>query len=266
MHTTLAPAPARGTNTITLTVGLLPITLSTFTGTEETRVKRSEFFKGDPNISVGRSPVRKDTGEVISNDDVVRMALADNDVWVPLSDDEIADCTAPKGTADVEAFVPVKDMASYLAEGVLQVRPKREKGKANPATEKAFAVLLAGMRARKVCALVKVAMRGPARYALLTADGDLILVRTADQVRDRIPMTEVAYTKAEVTMVTNLIEAIGVDAPVITDDTAPVVQTYINAKAAGVAPAAKAAAPPVIVDVMGVLEASIVAAKAAKAA
>jgi non-homologous end joining protein Ku len=263
-HTGFAPAPARATNTITLSVGVLAVPLSVYSGVESTRVVRREFFKGDPNIAVGRSPVRKDTGEVIEQDDVVRMAESSDGKWVTLTDEEIADCTSPKGLAEVEAFIPIKDIGMYLAEGVLQVRPKREKGRPNPAVEKAFGVLLAGMAKRKVCALVKVAMRGPARYALLTAEGDLILVHTADQVRERTPMITVSYSKAEVDMVAALIDAVGIDTPTITDDTAPAVQAFVDAKAKGVEAPAKVAAPAIPTDIMATLSASIDAAKGRK--
>jgi len=264
MHTGFAPAPSRATNTITLSVGVLAIPLSVYSGTESTRVARKEFFKGDPNIAVGRSPVRKDDGTVIESDDVVRMAESDDGKWVVLTDDEIADCTSRKGLAEVEAFVPVKNISTYLAEGVLQVRPKREKSRPNPAIEKAFAVLLAGMAKRKVCALIKVAMRGPARYALLTSEGDLILVHTADAVRERIPMITVSYSKAEVDMVAALIDAVGIDTPTITDDTSDAVRGYVNAKAGGVAHILKPEAPAIPVDIMATLSASIDAAKANK--
>jgi non-homologous end joining protein Ku len=264
-HTAIAPAPQRATNTITLSVGLIAIPLSVYSGTESTRVARKEFIEVDGQfIAVGRSPVRKDTGEVIDSADVLRMAEADSGAWVVLTDDEIADCTSPKGLAEVETFVPVKDMGAYLAEDVLQVRPKREKGRSNPAIEKAYAVLLAGMAKRKVCALVKVAMRGPARYALLTADGDLILVHTADQVRARIPAITVSYAKAEVDMVASLIDAIGIDTPVITDDTAPAVAAYVNQKADGVPVPAKVETPAISDDIMSTISASIDAAKARK--
>ena len=99
------------------------------------------------------------------------------------------------------------------------------------------------MAKRKVCALVKVAMRGPARYALLTCDGDLILVHTADQVRERTPMVTVSYSKAEVDMVAALIDAVGIDTPTITDDTAPAVQRFVDAKAGGIEAPAKPVTP-----------------------
>jgi non-homologous end joining protein Ku len=268
MHTGFAPAPQRATNTITLSVGVLAVPLSVYSGTESTRVARKEFIQVDEAwVPVGRSPVRKDTGEVIDSADVVRMAQASTGAWATLTDDEIADCTSPKGLAEVEAFIPVKSMGtSYLAEDVLQVRPKRIKGQPNPAIEKAFAVLLAGMAKRKVCALVKVAMRGPARYALLTSDGDLILVHTADAVRERIPMVTISYSKAEVDMVAALIDAIGIDTPTITDDTAEAVQAYVEAKAKGIEAPAKPVTSAISTDIMATLSASIDAAKAKKGA
>jgi non-homologous end joining protein Ku len=263
MHTALAPEPQRATNTITLSVGVLAIPLSVYSGVESTRVARREFIEtptGD--VEVGRSPIRKDTGVVIDQSDVIRKAEAETGAWVVLTDDEIADCTSPKGVAEVEAFVPIKSATTYLTEGVLQVRPKREKGKPNPAIEKAFAVLLAGMRQRKVMALIKVAMRGPARYALLTHEGDLLLVHTADAVRTRRPMVAVAHSKAETDMVVALIDAIGVDTPTITDDTAEAVQAFVNAKAKGMPVPAKPETPAIPVDIMATLSASIDAAKA----
>jgi non-homologous end joining protein Ku len=264
MHTGLAPEPQRATSTITLSVGVLAIPLSVYSGVESTRVARKEFLEtptGD--VEVGRSPIRKDTGDVIDASDIVRKAQASSGAWVALTDDEIADCTSPKGLAEVEAFVPAKTaMDTYLADGLLQVRPKREKSKPNPAIEKAFGVLLAGMKARKVYALVKVAMRGPARYALLTWEGDFVLVHPADAVRERRPNVAVAFSKAETDMVVALIDAIGVDTPTITDTTAPAVQAYVEAKAKGIPAPAKPETPAIPVDIMATLSASIDAAKA----
>jgi non-homologous end joining protein Ku len=244
---------------------MVSIPLSVYTSTESTRVARKEFFQGDSSIEVGRAAIRKDTGEVIHSTDVVRMAQATNGVFVPLSDDEVAAATSPKGLAEVISFVPIKDFDNYLTEGLYQVRPKREKGKANQAIEQAFAMLLAGMKARKVGALIKVAMRGPARYAILTTDGDLLLVLPADGVREPLPIHLGNLSKAEVAMATALIDAIGIGAPVVTDDTAPVLQAFVDAKAAGMpAPAAIPVAP--IDNLMAAFEASIEAAKKNKAA
>ena len=114
------------------------------------------------------------------------MAQATNGAWVVWTDEEGAECTSPKGLAEIQAFVPLKDLGKYLTEGLLQVRPRKVKGKVDVAAERAFALLLAAMKSRKVAALVKVAMRGPARFALLTPEGNLLLILTADAVASAV--------------------------------------------------------------------------------
>jgi non-homologous end joining protein Ku len=244
---------------------MIAIPLSAYTSTEDTKVVRKEFFNGDASIPLGRAVIRKDTGEVVQQSDVTRMAQASNGNWVVLTDDEMAAATT-KGVAEIVAFVPMDEFDAYLTENLYQVRVKREKGKINVAAEKALSILFSGMRDRKVGALVKLAMRGPARYAILTVEGDLFMVRSADQVRQPLPLSDVAVTAAEAALATALIDAIGIDSPVITDETAPIIQAFVDAKAGG----APAPVAPVITsapdDLLAAFQASIDAAKAAKAA
>jgi len=265
--TALAPAPTRASNSFTLAFGVLNIPLSVYTGTEQTRVSRKEFLDGDCDIPVGRSPIRQDNGEVVPSDRVVRMAQASTGAWVVLTDDEIADATSTvRGVGDIVTFVPAKAVGEYLAEDQVQVRPKAEKGKSNAAAEKAFALLLATMKKKKVVALVKVALRGPARHGLLFPDGSFVFVRTADQVREARPLAEHKFSDAELKLAEALIDAVGTDTPVITDDTAPAVRAFVESKATGVAPPAKPEQGDAIpLDIMAALSASIDAAKAAKA-
>jgi non-homologous end joining protein Ku len=264
--TALAASPQRSTTSFHIGWGLIDIHVSAYTGTEETRVARKEFIKDGKNlVSVGRAAIRKDTGEVIDSGDVIRMAQASSGEWVALSDDEIAECTSPRGQAEIVAFVPIKDAGQYLAENQMQVRPQAVKGKVAPATEKAFTLLMAAMKKRKVVALVKIAMRGPARFALIDAEGTMTLVRTADAVRTARPLPEVAVAKGELDMALMLIDTVGVDAPVLTDDTAPVVSKFVEAKATGKPVEVKAAPSIAAGDLMAQLEASIAAKKKAKA-
>ena len=265
--TALAPAPQRASNSFTLAFGVLNIPLSVYTGTEQTRVSRKEFLQdGDTLIPVGRSPIRTDTGEVIPSDSVVRMVEASTGAWVVLTDDEIADCTCPKGVGDIVTFVPVKDIGAYLAEDQAQVRPVAVKGKVDAASDKAFALLCATMKKKKVVALVRVALRGPARYALLGHDGSFTYVRTADQVREARPINDSAkFSDAELNLAAALIDAVGTSTPVLTDDTAPAVRAYVESKAAGIPVAPKPQVDAIPVDIMAALSASIDAAKAAKA-
>lgn len=266
--TRTAPAPQRATTSITLSAGMLAIPLAVYTGTETTAVTRREFLDGNPDIPVGRVSVRRDTNEPVDVAAVTRMAQADDGTWVVLDDHEIATATAGlSGDCDVVGFIPVTDAGQYLTDGLYQVRPKNGK-RGNAAATAAFGLLLAGMNERKVHALVHVTMRGVPRYALLTTDGDLLPIVTADGIRQARDLPDTQPTKAEVDMACALIDAIGIDTPVVVDDSAPKVRAYVNDKAAtggvnqtGVSPAAT----PTVVDLAALLAASIDAAKAKKA-
>ncbi len=263
--TATAQSPVRAHTSFTLSWGLVSIPVSVFTGTEATRVARSEFIETEAgDVPVGRAPIRKDDGTVVDQALVVRKAEASNGVWVILTDDEIADATsAQRGLGTIEAFVPVKALGSYLAEGQAQVRPKVEKGKPNPAADKAFALLLRAMKSRKVVALVKVALRGPARYALLDTEGTFTFIHTADAIRQARPLPEVAINKAELAMAEMLIDSVGVEAPVLTDDNAPLVRKFVDAKAAGKTPTITTTPSPTV-DIMSAIAESIDAVKASK--
>ena len=261
--TALAPSPTRATTTVTLSWGMVVIPLSVYTGTEQTRVARKEFLLDGTNlIPVGRSAIRQDTGDVIASDLVVRMAQADNGAWVALNDDEIAACTTDRGLAEVVSFVKANKIGGYLVEDYKVVTPKREKGKINPAVDRAFALLCTAMKDAKVVALIKVAMRGPARYGLLDCEGNLYLIHSADQVRGNLGgPTEYVFTDQERSLAQDLIEAVGIDTPVLIDTTAPAVREYVNVKATGVTPQVAAAPAPTGIDIMSQLQASIAAAK-----
>jgi len=265
----LASPPSRSTGTFTLACGLLSIDLAVYSGTEETRVPRHEYVDGDPTRPVGRVQVDKGTGEVIDGSRVVKMCTASNGTVIAVNDDVLRLSTLPSGQCQIVAFVPDADVSRYITENVYQVRVKRhgegKNSKANLVGEKAFAVVLAGMRARGVCALVLFALRGPARYGLLTADGNLYPVFTHDRVRAALPMPDPAVSGAEVEMMGQLIDYVGVAAPVIEDETSRQVQAMVDALVDGGEVPSEPDVP-VIIDLMAALGASIDAAKAARQA
>ena len=233
---------------MTLRAGLINIPLQVFTAVESTSIVRKEFLDGNPDISVGRVTVRKDTDAPIDSTQVTRMAQADDGTWVVLTDDEINDCVARDGDCEVVTFVPIASTDQYLIDGMYQVRVKKT-------GHVAFSLLLTGMKARKVHALVRFALRGTPRYGLLTVEGDLLLIATADAVRTPLPIAHLKHSKAERAMITSLIDAIGVSTPVVLDDVAPKVQAFVNNKA-------KAPIASTHTDILEVLLASIEAAKA----
>lgn len=234
--------PNRATTSFTLSWGLLNIPVSAYTGTEEVRVARKEFvatIDAEGAVTwhpVGRAITNKDDGTIIDRADVVRRAEATSGAWVTLDDDEIAEATQPRGLAVVESFILAKNVGQYTTEGLMQVRPKRVKGRSDPAGVKALTLLFGAMKQRKVMALVKVAMRGPARYALLNSDGFLRFVVTADAVRIPMDMPTATVTQQENDLALALIDSVGVSNPRLVDTTALAVQAYVDQKAAGVVP------------------------------
>jgi non-homologous end joining protein Ku len=265
-----APAPTKANNSFLLSLGMVNIPLAVLSGHESTRVERKEFFQGDVDKPIGRQAFNKADGTAVEPADVTRMALSSTGAWVLLSDDEIAEATMPKGVAEVVAFVPVnKIAANYVTSKVDQVRA-RTTGLNKPqagAAEHAYGLFLAGLRARKVAALVQVALRGPAQYALITADGDLQWVYPADGIRQPKPMNPVVLQDRELDLMGQLIDSYPKGAPVITDTTAEAVQAFVDAKAAlnGATPTVTEPAEAVQSDLFAALTASIEAKKAGAA-
>jgi non-homologous end joining protein Ku len=266
------PVPARATTSITLTAGAMSIPLSIYTAVEDRAVSRSERLNGDPAIEVGRTSIRKDTGEVVSTDDVTRMAQASDGKWVVVTDAELAEVYGDTGEATIVSFVPVTDTGRYVTDGILQVRAQKDKRvAAQAANEHAFSLLLAGMRDRQVHALVRVVMRGGPRFGLLTADGDVLTIIPAEAVRAARLLPDIQHDDKALDMMGQFIDAVGVASQLVNDDTPVRVQAFIDAKAAtagvetGAAPVTASGVVPVP-DVMAALEASITAAKQARKA
>lgn len=267
------PVPTRATSSITLTAGALVVPLSIYTAVEDLSVSRHERLSGDPAIPVGRTYIRKDTGEVIKSDDVTRMAEAVTGPaagkWVVLDDEELATIYGDSGAAEVVSFVPVTEAGRYITDGVMQVRAKSDKrASAQAAAEQAFSLLLAGMAARGVHALVRIVLRGGPRYGLLTCDGDVLTIIPAEAVRAARPLPIIDHDDAAIKMMGQFIDAVGVASQLVNDDTPTRVQAFIDSKAVecGVAVGATpevtiVQGAPSNVDIMAQLEASIAAAK-----
>lgn len=268
------PVPARATTSITLTAGAMIFPLSIYTAIEDRAVNRSERLNGDPAIEVGRTSIRKDTGEVVNTDDVTRMAQASDGKWVVVTDAELAEVYGNTGEAEVVSFVPIADAGRYVTDGILQVRASKDKrAAAQAANEQAFSLLLSGMRNRQVHALVRFVMRGGPRYGLLTADGDMLTIIPAAAVRAARLLPVIEHDATQLDMMSQFIDAIGVASELVNDDTPEKVQSFIDRKAAesgvdvGGTPVVKHGGNGAAsADVMAALEASINAAKSARKA
>jgi len=103
------------------------------------------------------------------------------------------------------------------------------------------------------------ATRGPARYGLITQDGDFLYIHSTDEVRKPIPMNLPVVEPQHLDMALQLVDAIGVNiSPTLRNRTAEGMRNLVEAKAAGVAvglPAEPPATPEI--DLMATLQASI---------
>ena len=252
-----AGAPSRSNGSFTLSWGFITIPLSLLAGSEAVRVVRKEFVEGDPTRPVGRAVTDKKSGAVIDPTKVVRMAESTSGVQVILTDDEIQACSMPKGVAEIITFVKRDWLFEYLPEDVAQVRPPATKGVQNPAQVKAFSLLLAAMMDEDVSALIKYSGRAGVKYGLLTYNGDLIIVKTADQIRARLPLDTVAVTDQERDLAKQLIASVGTFPVPIMNDTAAKVQEYVDTKATGAIPAPSVSVAPSNDDLLAQLQASL---------
>lgn len=265
MPKSLAPAPGRSTASVTLAWGLVQVPLSVYSATQPVQIARKEFTAdGHP---VGRSPIDKETGEVVTNDEIVKMAEATGGVWVELTDQEMSELTAPNARCEVVSFIPMEAVGSvYLTDAHYQVRPQRSKtkGASDVGAQQAFSLLLTSMARRKVAALVSIALRGPAKFAAIMPDGTMHTLHFANGVRETLPFPDVTLPAGAEAMADQLIDLVGIDLPSIEDSVSGTVQAFIDAKAGGITPPPAPAAASVDNDVMGSLLASIDAAKATK--
>ena len=226
METHRAGDPAvKATNTLSVSWGLVTIPLSIYAGTcDGSKVARSEFTPdGHP---VGRKAYDKLTGEDYTGDAVKRVKVADS-TWVELTDEEVELVTGgvEKGRADIESFVPLAAIGrEYIVSDVKQIRPTK-------GAEKPFVLLCETMRKAKVGALIKVTPRSVASYAVITPDGDLLHLLYADQVRPALDMPAAEITDAERTMAQQLLDMIGVDTPVLVNETGEKLTSYVQQKA-----------------------------------
>jgi non-homologous end joining protein Ku len=267
------PVPSRATTSITLTAGAMIFPLSIYTAVSELAVTRSERLNGDPAIEVGRTSIRKDTGEVVDTNDVTRMAQATNGQWVVVSDADLTEVYGETGEARIVTFVPIADAGRYVTDGIIQVRARSDKrAAAQSANEQAFSLLLSGMANRGVHALVRFVQRGGPRFGLLTADGDLFTIIPAEAIRAARPLPLSNHDAVQLDMMSQFIDAVGVASELVNDDTPARVQTFIDTKA--VEHGVDVGDTPVVrggnaesgnASVMAALEASIAAAKAVKA-
>ncbi len=192
--------------------------------------------------------------------------------YVVITDEDLA--SVPLRTVhaiEIERFVPASDLAALrFVKQAYYLEPE-------PIGRKAFALLRDVLADRALTAIGKVVLTNREHLAALDPFGGTLLLSTLywpDEIRasgelDLPAAGEAGIRPAERAMAEQLVAAMTetFDPAAYRDEYRAALLAIIEAKAAGEAPAPPVEAPsPTVVDLMAALEASVAAARAAKAA
>jgi len=252
-----AAAPSRSSATITVSFGLMSIPCALYSGTEDTAVKRKQFVRvpevdadGEPIVKegkpvfhlapTGRVPINKESGEVVSYDEVVSLVETDHGP-VEVTEEEWSALTkAAPGTAEVVCFLPLSHMAAghYVPEQMYQIKPKKE-GKGKNKVEvsgKPFDLLMAAMRKQGVFAIVRVTTRRGTspRFGALMPNERLYLLHFDNEIRETIERTpnEIDPTHLE-RAARAVAEATTTQPPELIDDASARIREFAEERAKG---------------------------------
>lgn len=269
-----APAPTRSTGSFSISFGLLNIPVNLYTATEEVKVKRTQWTRDGQKVG-NLSCVKNDDGSYgrpVERSEVVKKYESDRGL-VELSDDEIdALATVVPGVADLLSVQPVSFLndGRYVANGqVWQVRAAKlgsgRAAKPNPGGQKAFALLLAALKAERSFALIRFARGGTVYHAALLHTGELVGLYTDAELREDTHLPEVPLVEEEIDAARELLRLAKSRTPVLLEnELVDRVKAYAEEKAAGLLPAGQPELPAQtqVVDLMAQLRASVAAAKA----
>lgn len=232
-----AAPPKRATASATLSFGPLNIPVQLFSSVEDRTnrfVKRSEYTRdGRP---VGRAYMVKDTDppEIVNQAEVIRCVEAEEGL-VELTDDEIKACLdLPEKQADILTFLPLHVMGSgrYMPETLMQVRPAKgkQRGSFDPASAKAFTLLMKAMRQEQVFALIQLNLRGQPSFGALLPTGRLYRLLFDDEVREDLPLPDIDVSMDDVDRVRQIME-VSAEPPELTNEHRDLILTYVDNKA-----------------------------------
>ena len=268
-----ASPSSRSYEKVTISCGLLNVPVEVFSGmTSGSGVKRKMFTDGDHEV--GYATIDKVTGQEVSRADVVKK-VETPDGFVEVTEDEIEGLiqATPK-TITVKSFHPVSEWSDDTLVGdklyyVEPTRTSRKVGGKTVKTEDASSVMVLGlllkaMQEEGTFALVEWVSRGVPKPAVLLPDGSLWTVHPADTLRQQRPVDTSTVPEAALSQARALIQSMGDEIPVLTDEYTAKVQDFANAKAKGgaVTPVAPPQAPSTdMEDLLAKLNASVEAQK-----
>ncbi len=252
----------------TIAFGLVSIGVRLVSATEERDVTFRQVRQRDGSRIRYRRVAEVD-GEEVSYADIAKgYELPDGDMVV-LTDDDLSDLPVPTTkTIEVLEFV---DAERVEPTGMLKPYYALPLGEPKP-----YALLLRALQDSARIAVVKIALRGRERLAVLRAEGGLLTVQTMlwpDEIRHlSVPeeVTSVQIRPQELTMAQSYIEAMvgDFDPAAYTDRYREAIEAAVQAKVDGheiTAPPATEGGSAEVVDLLEALRRSVDAAKSRQA-
>jgi hypothetical protein len=223
MNTPQAKAPSRATTTTVLSLGLASISVELLTGSEESRVSRSQFVvvssDGEHPLPeyhpVGTKPYDKVTGEDVSRDAIVKGVTVGSDV-VLVSDEEMASFGMERGETPILGFVRRADLTAeqlrwLVPTKIYQVRPAAlrvgKDKRPNRSAQKLFTLLMGSLERSDAWALVALTLRdgGAKRYGMLDHHGRLSVMAYAQDLREEADLPVIDTTEQEQALMDQMI-------------------------------------------------------------
>lgn len=276
----------RSSGNVTLSFGMVSVLTTLYGGTvADHGITRNEFVvTPDGDHPVGRGQTDKVTGELLEpGAEIVKKIKTEyGPVYVEDSEIEALFQLTPD-TLVVKEFQPqhVFEQGAYVPKSLLYLEPRKtgsgaKKGP-DPIATKILTTLLRAMKAQNAIAVCELTTRGVPKPAVLMPDGRLWLTYYADATREQRELPEPHPSQpvldAEVDQMSLFIKAMWSETALdFTDERSAAIQALADKKAAAgdfakpdEAEVVAAPAAPVV-DLMAMLNASVEAAKAGRAA
>lgn len=239
-----ASAPSRASSSFTFTIGLVPISVDLFSGSEDSATSRHTYIRDRGELHpVGQTQYDKITGVNVQRADTIKCIEAADGTIVEISDEEIQGLlTAENGDAEFIGFIKRGVfLENYVTEKLYQVRPQRapKVGKTRASKspyDKPYALFIKAMARKHLVGLVKATARGTTRYYAMTPEGTMYSLLFSEEVREARPMPVVDLNDNELAMAEKLLDQFTLaDAPEFSDETSLAIHEYVEAKAKAVA-------------------------------
>src|SRR6187399_2560320 len=187
----------------TISFGLVSVPVRMFSATESKEL-RFHFLHKDDLAPIGYDKVRKDTGEHVDPDDVVRGFEIEKGKYVPIEDEDLDRLDIELTHAiDILDFVNLEEIDPIYFRKAYYLAPQ-------DGAEKPYRLLVRALEETGKAGIAKVVIRNKQHLAALRAHDNVLVLETmyfADEVRKPEKVNGRAnLRKAEVDMAKSLVE------------------------------------------------------------